>query len=112
MKFKLISESDYKFISDCFETNPKLVFQNNGYEYIAKSTLSPDDIIAFNKIESILRNSIEGFVEFNNLRKTKFLNEKELRFQYHWSESFTGVGYILLDELYKGFENETIKNGR
>jgi hypothetical protein len=88
-----------------------LTSQNEGYEYIDKSKFAKEEKEAFDNIEAILKKHITGFHEFNNFRISRKTNELELRFQYSWTAddpdsrvSFSGVGYILLDELLNGFD--------
>lgn len=106
MKINLITSEEHKILSDIQKNNPILTFENKGYEYIDKSKFSDEDKIAFDKITEILKLHIIDFVEFNNFRIRK--NDIQIRFQYKYDPSFTGVGYILLDELLNGFTNETI----
>ena len=59
-------------------------------------------------IRYILNKHVKGFNTFFNFRLRKD-GEIELRFNYNYgaddnSMSFTGVGYIELEELYKGFK--------
>lgn len=107
MKINLIDEEIYNKILSVQKNHPKLTFNNNGYEYIQ---VQEEDKEAFKKVEDILMKHIVGFKKFNNFQLTKD-NEVRLRFQYDWTADdmsrgipFTGVGYLLLEELHKGFK--------
>ena len=100
-----IEQHEYDFLLDIQKNHPELTFQNNGYEYINKSKLTEEDLKSFKEVEDLLRKSIHGFSKFFNFR----LSHKgivEIRFDYHWSESFTGVGYLELQELLNGFNEK------
>jgi len=107
MTIKLLTQDQYEFLKESQETHPILTFQNDGYEYIKKSDLTEDDKAAIKEIEQLLKEKIVGFSSFTNFRFTKE-NELQIRFQYNWGAEdgtmpFTGVGYILLEELLNGF---------
>lgn len=104
MEITLISNRDYELLKTIQEKYPKLTFQNNGYEYLDKREFSAEETSAFAEVESILRRSITGFSKFFNFCLSKE-GRIRLRFNYRWDEYFTGVGYILLDELKNGFES-------
>lgn len=111
MKIELITPEIYEEIKRIFEEHPYLILQNNGYEYLNKSKFTSDDLEAFNYISDILNQHVVGFSQFFNLRFSKD-NRIQLRFNYNWDYDdpskggFTGVGYILLDELLNGFEEK------
>lgn len=70
---------------------------NYAYKYMNKDLQEKNkDII--NEISMILNDCIEGFAVFNN-----FTIDRRLRFQYQWELGFSGVGYITINELRKGF---------
>lgn len=100
MTIKLISKEQYDLIRKIQKKFPVLTFQNKGYEYI-RTPFNNEEQEAFDKVSEILKNHIKGFSKFNNFRKKGKIIE--LRFQYRWDESFTGVGYIKLFELLNGF---------
>lgn len=102
MKINLLSNENHATLLEIYNNNPKLTLQNKGYEGI--SNLSESDKDKIKEVETILREAIHGFSSFQNFRLSKD-NEIQLRFQYKYSDSFTGVGYILLDELLNGFRN-------
>lgn len=115
MEIRLISKEQYDILTRIYNENKGLFLQNEGYEYINKDKLSNEDKGAFNIVTDILREHIIGFSEFNNFKLSSD-NRIRLRFQYEWTADerkdnphfrgipFTGVGYILLDELLNGFE--------
>ena len=105
MKINLISKEEYLFIKSIYNKHQNLFLQNKGYETI--QNLTEDDKLAIKDIEKILKKSIAGFSNFQNFRFNKNL-DIQLRILYNYSYDnngvhFIGVGYILLDELLKGF---------
>jgi hypothetical protein len=103
MTIKLLMQNEYDTLLSIQKNNPKLTFQNKGYQYIDRSTLSEDDKAADSKVKEILNNHIEGFVSFDNFLTDK-KGELNIRFQYKWDWRFTGVGYITVRELLNGFD--------
>ena len=113
MQIELIDKPAYDRILEIQKNHPKLTFNNVGYQY---TRVQEEDKEAFKEVVDILRKHIVGFSKFNNFQLTKD-NEVRLRFQYDWTAHdrsmgipFTGVGYLLLEELYKGFNNDTSRN--
>ena len=76
---------------------PKLTFQNEGYQYLSKE-IKENHKKEIAEIESILREEINGFSEFNN-----FIIKKDgslyVRCQYYWDNSFKGVGYFNINDF-------------
>jgi len=111
MTIKLISKEDHAFLIKMYDNHLNLYLQNKGYQYIDKSKLTSEDLIAIDNIEKLLKNHITGFIKFNNFRLSKD-DKLQIRFQYNWDADnekggyFTGVGYILIDELLNGFEKD------
>jgi len=108
MRIVLINEEQYNLLLKISIEHPILIFQSTDYEYIDKSKFTESDTEAFNKVTEILKAHIVGFVKFNNFRYTKE-NRLQIRLQYNYGAEdgtmpFTGVGYLLLDELKNGFE--------
>lgn len=109
MTIELITSDVRDELLDIYNEHKSLTFQNNGYEYIRMDDLTKEDIAAHKRVSNILKDHIVGFVKFNNFR---VINDRiQIRLQYNWGAedntmSFTGVGYIFLDELYKGFDHE------
>lgn len=101
MTIELLTPERYNTLKGYYTNHPKLTFENKGYEYIDKSALSESDLKAIKEIEEILKDQIEGFVEFFNFRDRG--GKIQIRFDYHYDISFVGVGYIFLDELLNGF---------
>lgn len=105
MTINLIDVNTYNSLKSIQESYPNLTYQNLGYDYPDKSKWSDEDKEAFNTVTDILKKIVKGFVEFNNFRINKNDgNAIMLRFQYQWDSSFTGVGYVKLDELLNGFD--------
>lgn len=98
MTIEPLSQDEYEKLLLIQIMHSKLTFQNVGYQYIDRSTLSEED-------KAILSKHIKRFVEFNNFLLNK-KGELTVRFQYCYDSSFTGVGYITLRELLNGFDIE------
>ena len=114
MKIQLITPEEHSRLLEIYESNPALILQNVGYEYIGKDKLSEDDKAKIEEIEIILRKAIIGFSSFTNFRLSKS-GHPQIRMQYDWTAedsrlgiSFTGVGYILVDELLNGFNEKGV----
>ena len=105
MTINLIPEREYSLLKSIQINFPNLTFQNDGYEYINKSKFSERDKKAFRIVSNILSKAIEGFSRLDNFRLTK-KGEVQIRFQYAWDISFTGVGYLELVTLFEGFKND------
>ncbi len=110
MTIELIDNEQYNRMVEIQKNHTLLTYQNTGYDYPDKSKWSDDDKKAFEEVQNILKKHIKGFSEFNHFKLDKN-NEIRLRFQYDWSAdaeihtiSFTGVGYLYLRELHKGFD--------
>jgi hypothetical protein len=111
MKIQFISEQEHSELLNIFNDCPALTLQNKGYEYIDKSKLTDDEKSSLERVSEILRKSVVGFSSFSNFRLDKN-GEVEIRLQYDYgaednSMPFTGVGYVLLDELRDGFKDPT-----
>lgn len=104
MKIELLTKELYDELVDINNKYPALFLQNIGYEGINRDTLTEEEKKADKRVNEILKEHIKNFSRFQNFCKNKN-GELRLRFQYHWSESFTGVGYILVEELLNGFRN-------
>jgi len=109
MKINLLSNDNFSKLLEIYKNNPNLSLQNKGYEGLNKNNFTDIEKDSFNKVETILKEAVCGFSSFQNFRVNKD-NEIQLRFQYDWTAHdrslgipFTGVGYILLDELLNGF---------
>mgnify|MGYP003603483754 FL=1 len=76
---------------------PKLTFQNEGYQYLSKE-IKENHKKEIAEIESILRQEINGFSEFNNFKINKD-GSISVRCQYYWDNSFKGVSYFNINEF-------------
>ncbi len=105
MTIELITEEQYSRIIFLQKKFPNLTYQNKDYDTLQKSELSEEELLAFNEIENILKIHVKDFVKFNHFKLRKN-GDIALRFQYHWSNMFTGVGYLKITELLNGFEGD------
>lgn len=113
MKIQLITPEEHSRLLEIYESNPTLTLQNKGYEYIGKNKLSDDDNAKIKEIEIILKKAIVGFSSFTNFRLSRS-GEIQIRLQYDYGAEdngpmphhFTGVGYLLVDELLNGFNEK------
>jgi hypothetical protein len=106
MTIKLITQEQFDLITDIKEKYPALTLENKGYESICIKDLTVEEKEAMDKVSAILKDHITGFRKFSNFRTRG--GEIQLRIQYDWnydkgSPSFTGVGYLMLEELLNGF---------
>ena len=76
---------------------PELTFDNDGYEYLSREVREKHKE-QIKEIESILKQIIERFSEFNNFVPRKD-GSFDVRCQYGWDAYFTGVGYFSMSEL-------------
>lgn len=111
MTITLITQEEYDKLISIQKEFPALTFQNNGYEYLNMSNLTEIELEKFKEAEDILKKAILGFSKFNHFKYSKKNGELQVRFQYNWtadeerrSTSFTGVGYLEVEELFKGFK--------
>ena len=116
MTITLITQEEYDKLLSIQKEFPALTFQNNGYEYLNMSKLTEIELEKFKEAEAILKKCILGFSKFNHFRIDKLKETKQevlvVRFQYNWTADddysknplpFTGVGYLEVEELFKGF---------
>lgn len=104
MTIELLTPNEYDTLLSIQKDNPKLTFQNIGFQYINRNTFTKEEKEADKQVAEILKKHITGFVRFDNFLYNK-KKELRVRFQYHYDSSFTGVGYITLRELLNGFDN-------
>ena len=110
MTIKLVDLDTYNKLVTIQKEYPALTYQNKGYDYLDKSKLSKEESELFNEVSGILKEHIVGFSEFNHFTVTNTRVVK-VRFQYDWTVDelgglpFTGVGYVELETLLKGFNN-------
>ena len=115
MTITLISKEQLDRLFEIQKTYPNLTYDNKGYDSIRISDLTPEEIEHFKEAENILKESIKGFRMFNHFKPSKTQPDRlKIRFQYNWRADeepqtgyFTGVGYLFIDELYKGFDSQT-----
>jgi hypothetical protein len=77
---------------------PELTYDNVGYDKLSKEVIERNKE-GINRISEILKETIEGFVKFNNF-KIKKDGSICIRCQSYWDETFVGVGYFDL-KLFK-----------
>lgn len=106
MEIKLIDNVIYNELLEIQKNYPVLTFQNKGYEYINISLFNDEEKEKYNRVHEILKNHIVDFVKFNNFLFPEKSDKVKIRCQYKYNESFTGVGYLFLDELLNGFDDE------
>lgn len=102
MTITLITPDEHAELLNIQKSHQILTYQNKGFDTFDKSKMTDSDKAAFAKVSDILKKSIVRFREFQNFKITSS-GELSIRFQYGYDERFTGVGYILLDELLNGF---------
>lgn len=110
MRIKLITPEEHSELIRIQAEHPNLTYQAKGYDVPDKSKWSEEDHHAYKIVTEILRKSVVGFSSFTNFTVRKN-GDKAIRLQYCYgaednSMSFTGVGYLLIDELSDGFTNE------
>ena len=111
MIIKLVDLDTYNKLVTIQKEYPALTYQNKGYDCLDKSKLSEKEVEVFNEVSDVLKEYIEGFSEFNHFT-TSVSGTITLRFQYNWNHHepdklpFIGVGYLELETLLKGFNNE------
>ncbi len=112
MKIELITPENHAKLLEIYNNTPALTLQNKGYEGIDRSAFTDEEKAKDNEVNEILKKAIVGFSRFQNFKTNNKDNALTLRFQYDYTAHdrslgipFTGVGYILLDELLNGFKN-------
>ncbi len=109
MTIKLITQAEHDLLLSIHTNFKALSLETRSYEGIKKDSLTTEELNKFAEVEEILKKSILGFRRFQNF-KLSTKGEPRLRFQYNYShgtndQPFTGVGYILIDELLNGFRH-------
>lgn len=110
MRIELITPEEHAELIRIQAEYPNLTYQSKGYDTPDKSKWSNEDHNAYESVTEILKKSIMGFSSFTNFTIRKNGN-KAIRLQYNYgaednTRPFTGVGYLLIDELLKDFTNE------
>lgn len=90
-------KSNYERLVELKNSNPELVFNNDGYEYLSKG-VKESHKSQIEEIEAILKETVEGFVRFDNFKPRKN-GTIAVRMQTRWSDSFTGVEYINIEKF-------------
>lgn len=110
MRINLITPQEHATLKAIHAEFSKLTLQNTGYEGIDRRTFTDIEKAKDAEVNAILKKAIVGFSRFQNFKTNNKENALTLRFQYDWTAHdrslgipFTGVGYILLDELLNGF---------
>ena len=108
MRIELITPEQHELLASLMDKHPNLCLQNKGYETPDKDSFSELDKKAHEIVTTLLKHKIKGFNSFTNFKYSKNSNERQIRFQYNynWDNAgmpFSGVGYILFDELLNGF---------
>lgn len=110
MRIELITKEQHATLLQIYKEHSNLTLQKDGYEYISSSKLTEADKQALDVVTEMLKKHITGFQKFNNFKIDR-KNRLVLRFQYNWtadepnpSYSFSGVGYLGVDELLNGFD--------
>ena len=107
MTIEFINQEQHDKIVEIQKEHKILTYENKGYDGFDKAKMNDEDIKAFKEVEEILRKHVKGFSSFQNFRIRK--DEIQIRLQYDYSadnphsNSFTGVGYLFLSQLLKGF---------
>ena len=112
MTINTITKEEYKDLLHIQENHPLLTYQNVDFDNFDKSKMTDGDKKAFEKVSDILKKAIVGFSRFQNYKLSEKDKELKIRFQYSWTAdepnrttSFTGVGYLYVDELLNGFRS-------
>lgn len=104
MTIKLITKEQHERLLTIQRDVPNITFQNNGYEYIPSNKMGLKEMEAIEEVSDVLKGCIEGFRKFHNF-KLRENGKLVVRIKYQWDSSFTGVGYVGVDELLNGFDN-------
>lgn len=113
MRITLITLEQYDVLLSIYNDFPALTFQNTGYERINKNSLNDEDKSKIKEVEAILKQHISGFSSFQNFKTNNPDKILKIRFQYNYNADsenrndlpFIGVGYVSLDTLLNGFED-------
>lgn len=119
MVLTILEQSDYDRLVEIQKNVPALTFKHEPYQEWIPSTFTEEDKNALNEVKSIMKKAIAGFSKFTNFYYSKN-GDLRVRFYYDWSftlignttvregVSFVGVGYLELQELLNGFNENTI----
>ena len=110
MTINLITSEQHAKLKEIYTNYPVLTLQNKGFEGINRDKFTGEEKQQDKDVNEILKIAIVGFRRFQNF-KVRDNGDISLRFQYNYdyeksvNSGFTGVGYILLDELLNGFKS-------
>lgn len=112
MKIELITKEEYSTLMGIQEARPILTYQAKGYDEIDRTKLTDSDKEAVSIVRDILKKNIYGFSRFQNFKIGKD-GDIQIRFQYNYNYDtddipFTGVGYIRVNELLNGFDDNKL----
>lgn len=114
MTITLIEQHEYDNLLNIFNTYPSLTYKHKGYDSLDKSKLTEEELSKFSEVEAFLKMCIKGFDKFNHFTLGSKSGKPGVRFQYDWCageppagnlRSYVGVGYLYLEELLNGFNN-------
>jgi len=114
-----IEQNEYDTLVAIQKNFPNLTFQHEPYQEWIPAHFTEKDKNALNEVKSIMIKAIKGFKKFTNFyyNKKGILN---VRFYYDWSYGlvdgiiirenlpFIGVGYLELQELLNGFNENKV----
>jgi hypothetical protein len=113
MTINLITQEEYQELILIQHNHPILTYQNKSYDNFDHSKMTSQDVIAFERVEEILRKAIVGFKEFQNFKHDTINKVLKIRLQYDYTADwdnqklpFTGVGYLEVQELFNGFKSK------
>ena len=93
---RFITEEEYLKVKEISSRND-LITDNVESYFHAENMKDDQDVVYMN---NLLKEVVEDFVSFSNFTQA---NPNNIRIQYRWGETFTGVGWITIDELKDGF---------
>lgn len=98
----------YEELVKLYQEYPELTFQNKGYQYLPQEVKERNKE-GIDKINTILKKTIKGFVRFDNFKNRTDKNFW-VRCRTNWSPGFTGVNYFKIEDFKKVSEElEQIK---
>jgi hypothetical protein len=114
MRIKLITPEEHAELIRIQAEHPNLTYQAKGYDTPDRSKWSEEYFVAHKNVSDILSKSVVGFHSFTNFTVRK-CGGMGIRFQYNYGAEyntmpFTGVGYLLIDELLNGFTNDELSD--
>lgn len=119
MILTILEEEDYNKLLDIQKQYPNLTFKHEPYQEWIPAHFTEEDKNALNEVKLIMKKAITGFSKFTNFYYSKN-GDLRVRFYYDWSftlingitvregVSFTGVGYLELQELLNGFNENKV----